>query len=261
MLTAAKAHVLVIDDMPETLQSLLSALREQHWRVSVATDGRQGFHRAQALAPDLILLDVRMPGMDGFATCRLLNESPRTHDIPIIFLTSAAAGVDRLEGLQHGAVDYVTRPCLPAEVVARVRIHLQRAVRSSVSAPSGPMPLLSQGEVMLRAAMRLIGANLAGLPPLADLARQVGTHDKKLSAIFRKHLGMTVFAWVREERLRVSREWLADSHMSIHDIAAQVGFHSAANFATAFRARMGVTPSQYRSDMQQVDIHEGSNAD
>lgn len=250
MQAATRAHILAIDDAPESLGSLKSTLREQAWQVSVATDGRQGFHRAQALQPALILLDVFMPGMGGFATCRLLKESPRTRDIPIIFLTCADDGDERVAGLQQGGVDYVVKPFLPAEVVARIKIHLQRTTNAPEPEPSGPMPLLSQGEITLRAAMRHINTNLSELPPLADIAHKVGTHDKKLSAIFREHLGMTVFAWVREERLRVAREWLADSHMSVQDIALQVGFHSAANFATAFRQRMGATPSQYRKNLQ-----------
>lgn len=253
MPVTAHVHILVIDDAPESLQRLSSTLREQGWRVSVATTGRQGFHRAQALSPDLILLDVQMPDMDGFATCRLLQESPRTHDIPVIFLTAAGDDEQRLKGLQHGGADYIVKPFLPAEVVARVRIHLRRSTQPPAASPSEPMSLLSQGEVILRASMRFINENLADLPPLVDIAHEAGTHDKKLSAIFRQHLGMPVFAWVREERLRVARDWLVDSHMSIQDIAEQVGFHSAANFATAFRQRMGITPSQYRKNLQPAD--------
>lgn len=249
----AGIHILVVDDDPESLGSLLSALREQDWRVSVAGGGRQGFHRAQAFDPDLILLDVRMPDMDGLTVGRLLRESPRMRHTPIMFLSSANADDDRLAGLLGGGVDYVTKPFLPAEVVARIRVHLMRTAADDQAATNEPMPLLSDGEITLRAAMRLIHANLAELPPVAEIAHQVGTHDKKLSAVFREHLGMTVFAWVREERLRLAREWLADTDMSVHDIAMQVGFRSAANFATAFRARMGVAPSQYRNNARQGD--------
>jgi DNA-binding response OmpR family regulator len=200
--------------------------------------------------PDLILLDVRMPDMDGLAGCRLLKESPRTRDIPIIFLTSAGAQDERLEGLLHGAVDYVLKPCLPAEVLARVRIHLRLQPRSSAHEPSTPPALLAPEEVILRAAMRFIGANLARLPSLAEIAHKVGTHDKKLSAIFRQYLGTTVFAWIRDERLRRGRELLTDSRMSMQDIAEEVGFRSACNFTTAFRERTGVTPSAFRRGLQ-----------
>lgn len=238
----------IIDDEPGALRSLINLLRGEGLRVSVAVNGRQGFHRTEALLPDLILLDVRMPDMDGFAVCRLLKESPRTRNIPVIFLSSAT-GDQQLEGLLHGGVDYVTKPCIPAEVVARVRIHLRLAPRTLAMEPVGSTSLLSQDELVLRAAMRLIGEKLNMLPSLAEIAHKVGTHDKKLSAIFRAHLGTTVFAWVREERLRCSRELLADSHMSMQAIAEQIGFRSACNFITAFRERMGVTPSRYRQSL------------
>lgn len=87
------------------------------------------------------------------------------------------------------------------------------------------------------------------MPKLTEIAEQVGTHDKKLSAIFRERLGMTVFAWVREERLRKAQELLADSYMTIENISAEVGFASAAKFATAFRERFSVTPTGYRQEI------------
>ncbi|GLQ95027.1 hypothetical protein GCM10007901_39800 [Dyella acidisoli] len=251
MLMQNSPLILVIDDQPEEIRAVTELFRNEQLRVSLATDMRQGYERAVALMPDLILLDVRMPNIDGLAGCRLLKESPRTRDIPIIFLSSAGAQDERLEGLLHGAVDYVLKPCLPAEVLARVRIHLRLAPRSAVPEPSTPQALLSPDEVILRAAMRFIGANLAKLPSLADIAHKVGTHDKKLSAIFREHLGTTVFAWIRDERLRRGRELLADSRMSMQDIAEQIGFRAACNFTTAFRERMGVTPSTFRRGLQQ----------
>lgn len=249
MLTQDKPLVLIIDDRPEQLGAVTALLRAEHLKVSIATDGMQGYERAQALQPHLILLDVRLPGTDGFAICRLLKESPRTRDIPVIFLSAAVADEDRLHGLTHGGVDYVAKPCLPAEVLARIRIHLHLAAGASTPASMANedgQTALSHDQVILRAAMRFIGAHLANVPSLADIAHKVGTHDKRLSAIFRQHLGMTVFAWIRDERLRRARELLADSRMSIQDVADQVGFRNACNLSTAFRDRVGVTPSAYR---------------
>jgi DNA-binding response OmpR family regulator len=238
--------ILVIDDSPEELRELQLLLRGQGYRVSVATDGMQGFQRAQALQPALILLDVRMPSLDGFATCRLLKEAPRTRFTPIIFLSSANALEDRLEGLALGGVDYVLKPAHPQEVLARVRIHLQLGTRPGGAVAESPEPFLSQDEITLRAAVRLINEELAELPSLDDIARRVGTHDKRLSAIFRQHMGMTVFAWIREERLRKGRSLLTETSLALQDIAENVGFRSACNFITAFRERMGVTPNQFR---------------
>ncbi|ULU23726.1 response regulator transcription factor [Dyella terrae] len=243
--------VLIIDDHPEGIRAVTELLRAESIRVNLATDPQQGYQRAQALRPDLILLDVRMPGQDGFAVCRMLKANPRTQDIPVIFLSSANADGERLEGLVNGGVDYILKPCLPMEVLARVRIHLKLSSRAaSAEAPTEPDALLSPDEVTLRAAMRFIHANLAGLPSLAEIAGKAGTHGKRLSVIFREQLGVTVFHWIREERLRRGRELLADSRMSMQDIAEQVGFRSACNFTTAFRERTGVTPTMFRSSAQ-----------
>lgn len=243
--------ILVIDDTPDVLQPLLQMLRGQGWRISLANEARQGLQRALALRPDLILLDVRMPQLDGFTLCRLLREAPATRDIPVIFLTSAAMLEERLEGLGLGAVDYVLKPFEPAEVMARMRIHLQLARRSLPGGAFEPASGATDVEqLILQAAMRLIAQNLAELPSLADIARKVGTHDKRLSAIFRQRLQTTVFAYVREARLRKGQELLADSAMSVQDIAEQVGFRSACNFTTAFRERQGVTPSQFRQNLK-----------
>ncbi|HEY1029729.1 MAG TPA: DNA-binding response regulator [Pseudomonas sp.] len=243
--------ILVIDDMPEALQTLLQQIRAQGWRLSLASEARQGLQRALALRPDLIVLDVRMPQMDGFTLCRLLREAPATRDTPIIFLTSAGSLEERLEGLGIGGVDYVLKPFEPVEVMARIRIHLQL---SRTGQPQGaidnPLEPVDEEVVILQAAMRLIAQNLADLPSLAEIARKVGTHDKRLSAIFRQHLQTTVFAYIREARLRKGQELLAGSGMSVQDIAELIGFRSACNFTTAFRERQGMTPSQYRQQMQ-----------
>lgn len=246
-----RPHLLVIDDTPEELQPLLLQLRAQPWRVTLASDPRQGYQRALALHPDLILLDVRMPQMDGFTLCRLLREAPATQRTPVIFLSSAGALEERLEGLQLGGVDYVIKPCEPAEVLARIRIHLQLTWRAPQPAPAQEGAGSVEAEqVVLLAAMRFIEQHLGELPSLAEIARKVGTHDKRLSGIFRERLDTTVFAYIREVRLRRAQELLAEGSMSIQDIADLLGFRSACNFTTAFRERTGTTPSVFRRTLQ-----------
>lgn len=241
-------HILVIDDNPQDIEHLLKALRGQGARLTIVEQPRKGLQCAQILLPDLILLDVHMPDIDGFTVCRLLRETPNCGEIPVIFLTSAADVTDRVKGLTLGGVDYVLKPFDTQEVLARIAVHLQRIQRPNTQQ-------LMRGvlekdrhpdQVILQAAIRLIGRQLNNLPKLTEIAAQVGTHDKKLSAIFRENMGMTLFAWVREERLRKAQELLAGSSMSIEDISAEVGFASAANFATAFRERFSMTPSAYR---------------
>jgi len=106
---------------------LFEKLRHRGYRITVAFDGAQGYARALANLPDLILLDVYMPKMDGFALARLLKANPVTAHIPILFLSSGADLTDRLEGLRNGGVDYIVKPYLAEEVVERVNIHLELA--------------------------------------------------------------------------------------------------------------------------------------
>lgn len=242
------AHILIIDDQPQELEELLNALRAQGVRTTVVDQPRKGLYYAQARYPDLILLDVHMPDMDGFAVCRLLQEMLNCQDIPVVFLTSAADISDRVNGLTMGGVDYIIKPFSTREVLARIAVHIQLVKRSSYHRQKHGVLQENQhpDQVILQAAIRLIGRQLNSLPELTEIATQVGTHDKKLSAIFRENLGMTVFAWVREERLRKAQELLVSSSMSIEDISVEVGFASAANFATAFRERFSITPTGFR---------------
>lgn len=119
-----KATVLVVDDTPANL-SLMTGLLRDIYKVKAAIDGEKALRIAQSDAPpDLILLDIMMPGMDGYEVCRRLQANPATRDIPIIFLTAKAGIEDEKMGLELGAVDYITKPISPPIVLARVRNHL-----------------------------------------------------------------------------------------------------------------------------------------
>ena len=240
-------HILLIDDVPEDIRATLILLKTQPWRLSLASDAYQGYQRALSLRPDLIVLDVHMPQMDGFSLCRLLREAPATRHTPILFLSSANTPLERLEGLAVGAVDYIPKSYAPEEVLARIKIHLQLTWRAPPAIQDGPADPQPQGdEIVLRAAMRLIENQLDDIPSLPWLAQKVGTHEKRLTAIFREHLGLTVFAYIRDARLRRGQELLGESAMSVQDVAELVGFRNACNFATALRQRIGMTPSQFR---------------
>lgn len=247
-----KPHVLIIDDTLSEIRPLLLLLQTQPLRLSFASDPQQGYHRALTLRPDLILLDVRMPKMSGFSLCRLLREAAATRTTPVIFLTSSGSLEERLEGFALGGVDYVLKPFEPHEVLARIRLHLQLTRRSEAAAPVLVASTTPEDtdQVVLNAAMRYIGQHLDALPSLSEIARSVGTHDKRLSSIFREHLGTTVFGYIREARLLRGQELLVGGSMTVQDIADHVGFKSAANFATAFRERFGMPPSQFRQQLQ-----------
>ncbi len=116
--------ILIVDDTPENL-SLLSELLQPHYRVRAANCGARAIQVAQKQPhPDLILLDVMMPDMDGYAVIQHLKQSPLTADIPVIFVTALESSFDEEHGLALGAVDYIAKPIKPAIVLARVKAHL-----------------------------------------------------------------------------------------------------------------------------------------
>jgi len=117
--------ILVVDDTPTNLQVLFDVLSEQGYRVAIAKNGETALQRVQSSEPNLILLDVMMPGIDGFETCQRLKANPATRDIPVIFMTALSDSVDQVKGLSLGAVDYITKPIQHEEVLARIRVHLQ----------------------------------------------------------------------------------------------------------------------------------------
>ena len=117
--------ILVVDDTPTNLQVLFDLLSEQSYRVAIAKNGETALQRLETFQPNLILLDVMMPGIDGFETCQRLKANPNTRDIPVIFMTALSDSVDKVKGLRLGAVDYITKPIQHEEVLARIQVHLQ----------------------------------------------------------------------------------------------------------------------------------------
>ncbi len=117
--------ILIVDDTLQNIQVLGRILREANYRIAVATNGEEGIKAAVQEKPDLILLDVMMPVLDGFAAAAQLKTQKSTRDIPIIFLTAKVEPEDLIQGFDLGAVDYVTKPFHPKELLIRVRTHLE----------------------------------------------------------------------------------------------------------------------------------------
>lgn len=119
-----QATLLIVDDTPDNI-TVLSAILREHYRIKVANSGAKAIEIANAFPPDLILLDVMMPELDGYETCRRLKASERTRDIPIIFVTARSHIEDERRGLLLGAVDYISKPVSPPVVQARVATQLR----------------------------------------------------------------------------------------------------------------------------------------
>ncbi|GAA6616465.1 sensor histidine kinase [Scytonema sp. NUACC26] len=118
-------RILLVDDNPNNLKVLLEAIQRCGWKALMATDGESAIEQTEYALPDLILLDVMMPGIDGFETCRRLKSNSMTENIPVIFMTALSDSTDKVKGLEIGAVDYITKPFQQEEVITRLKLHLK----------------------------------------------------------------------------------------------------------------------------------------
>ena len=125
MTTKLTGRILIVDDTPANLDTISTVLIDAGYEVAVATSGERALQNLQRRSPDLILLDVMMPGIDGFETCDRIKANSRTRNIPIIFLTSLIDIKKKIQGFNCGAVDYISKPFQEQEILARVKTHIQ----------------------------------------------------------------------------------------------------------------------------------------
>src|SRR4028118_1221701 len=125
MLTVQSSIILIVDEQPTNLKRLFSFLQEAGYKILVAKRGESALKKLQKISPDLVLVDVMMPALDGFETCQRLKASTETKDIPVIFMTAQTEPIDKIKGLKIGAVDYITKPFQKEEVLARIENQLK----------------------------------------------------------------------------------------------------------------------------------------
>jgi phosphate regulon transcriptional regulator PhoB len=150
------ADVLVVEDEPDIRNLIVHHLTRDGFRCRAVASGAEALQRVRAAPPDLVVLDLMLPGMDGLDVCRRLRSDPGSAGVPIIMLTAKADEVDRILGLEMGADDYVVKPFSPKELVARVRAVLRRA------RPAAPGHVVSGGAITLDAARHHV--TVAGAP-------------------------------------------------------------------------------------------------
>ena len=245
--------VLIVDDELDNLALALAILEDHGLELATARDGQEGLDVAWRLRPDLILLDIRMPGMDGFAVCRRLKADAVTRDIPVIFLSALDQIEDKAQGFAAGGVDYVTKPFDARELLLRVRTHLRIGQQLAALRRSSPPPEGASGPArgresppdlppLLMQARDLLLADLLNPPDPATLAGLCRTNRTYLQGLFKAHLGLSIVAYLREQRLQRARQLLEEGEVGIERIAHQVGYRNGRDLSRAFKQRFGVSP-------------------
>jgi phosphate regulon transcriptional regulator PhoB len=187
-------EVLVVEDEPDIRRLVVLHLERDGFRCRTATSGADALREVKTAVPDLVVLDLMLPGLDGLEVCRRLRRDSSTSSVPIIMLTAKSDEVDRVVGLEVGADDYVGKPFSPKELVARVRAVLRR------SRPDQPTPVLSVGPVTLdpaRHAVSLDGRAVALTPKEFDLLQAL--LDAAGRVLSREYLLNRVWGYARAD--------------------------------------------------------------
>jgi signal transduction histidine kinase/ligand-binding sensor domain-containing protein/DNA-binding response OmpR family regulator len=247
--------VLVVEDNAE-LRAFIRMHLHGRFRVVEAADGLQGLELARRVLPDLVLSDVMMPGLDGYALCRTLKEDPETDFIPVILLTARAATEDRLTGLREAADAYLTKPFQVEELTAQIDnlIALRRRLRERyagklVRMRPAPLEVESAEAKFLDQVRGVIEIHLAdeefGVEKLARLVAHSRSHlHRRLKEIG----GESPSDLLRRMRLERAAQLLEAGAGSVAEIAYGVGFKSVAHFSNRFQEHFGVRPSAYRHE-------------
>src|SRR5215472_1641968 len=187
------SRILVVDDTPANIQALSSILKEKGYQISVATNGKQALDILARVTPELILLDVMMPEMDGFETCRQLKASSAWRDIPVIFLTAKTDVEDIVKGFEAGAVDYVAKPFNAHELLARVHTHLTMdQLRSSLAEKN--VELGRAHELVRRAFGRYVSEEVANSILQSPEGSKLGGEEREVTILMSDLRGFTAMS-------------------------------------------------------------------
>ena len=245
-----KPLVLVVEDNTE-LSAFIAAELVDRYRILTAHNGMDGWALAQAELPDLVLSDVMMPGMDGYQLTHHLKTDPATDHIAVILLTAKAAQNSRMEGLERGADDYISKPFHVDEL--RLRIHnlltrqqtLRVHFQQQFSHPDEVLQPETANDAFVKKLYALIENNLDdGQFKVDELAQSVGMSRRTLHRKLASVTNLSVTDFIRQYRLKRSGELLRDGH-NVSETAYMIGYESPAHFSTMFREFFGKTPSDY----------------
>jgi two-component system phosphate regulon response regulator PhoB len=212
-----KPRILVVDDEPDVLDLVTYNLGQAGFQTETAADGAEALRKARSSTPDLILLDLMLPEMDGLEVCKLLRRDAKTSAIPIIMLTARASEIDRIVGLELGADDYVPKPFSPRELVLRVKKRLEQAsgVPARTSYTFGPLQVdVSRHLVTVRGRrVELTATEFKLLTLLLQRTGHVQSRDQLLRDVweYETHIDTrTVDTHIRRlrEKLRLAAKYL-----------------------------------------------------
>ncbi|MBX2874963.1 MAG: response regulator [Saprospiraceae bacterium] len=247
--------VLLVEDNPDVRTFIIDILKDQY-QIIEASNGRIGLEKAEASIPDIIISDVMMPEMDGVQMMEHLKTNPKTDHIPIIMLTAKAEKTDKLESLDIGADEYLTKPFDADEMHVRIknlikiRKRLKDKFRSNLFLQPSMVKSLSQEEKFLLKVKKEIEKNLSNeWYSVEDLAGSLGFSRSQLYRKLKSICDQSPIEMIRNFRLVRAKELLQQDKASVSEIAYEVGYSSLSYFSKEFKKKWGIAPSEWSSSL------------
>ncbi|MEZ4858662.1 MAG: ATP-binding protein [Flavobacteriaceae bacterium] len=242
--------LLIVEDNPD-LREYIAEQMQLHFKIMTAKDGKEGFESAQVEIPDLVISDVMMPIMNGIELCEKLKTDVKTSHIPVILLTAKAEQSDKMEGLQTGADDYVTKPFDGRELLIRAqnlikqREHLRQKFSSELKIGPSEITLTSMDERFMKQVLKTVEDNMVNeFYTVEDLASEVGFSRSQLNRKLKSLLGKSPNHLIRDFRLARAKELLEQKTGSVSEIAYQVGYSNLSYFTKSYKEAFGKLPSE-----------------
>nr|WP_238718092.1 response regulator [Petrachloros mirabilis] len=249
---------MVIEDELQTRNIFLRCLELEGFRAVVASDGTTGIALAKQHSPDLVVCDIMMPDMDGYAVLSALRKSRQTALIPLIFLTAKVTMADLRRGMELGADDYLTKPCTVEQFLAAINSRLTRQEQLSQlyggeqtavleeQFPSTSPDNIFPSDPKLDSVFRFIEAHYRQPISLNDVAQEAGYSPAYLTSLVQSQTGRTIKQWIIERRMAEARNLLVKTTQSVRHIAETSGYTDAGYFTRQFRQFHGASPQTWR---------------
>ena len=243
--------LLIVDDNEDFRIFMLYSL-ELQYRVKLAVNGKEAWEMMQEELPDLVISDVMMPQMDGNELCRLIKQDKRTAHIPVILLTARQNTEAKLEGLQTGADDYVTKPFNMTILVLRIRKLIElsryhRVTQGMIDPAPSEIVITSLDEKLIEKAIKYVEDNMSRTElSVEELSRELGMSRVHLYKKLLQITGKTPIEFIRVIRLKRAAQLLRESQLHVSEVAFEVGFNNPKYFSRYFKDEFGVLPSVYQ---------------
>ena len=246
-----KPSILIVDDS-EDVRKYLSSLLDSNYKISEAENGEEGIIAARENMPDLIISDVMMPSMDGIEFCRRIKSEWQTSDIPVILLTAKASAESKIEGLEIGADDYLTKPFDSKELFTRIKNLLEQRKRlrdkynKDPDALTETVGLNKADQEFLNKFLELIENNLDKTNfGTEQLSKELFVSRTQLHRKILTITGQAPGEFIRIVKLKKAAKLLLDGKLSVTQVAYEIGFSSPAQFTRAFSKQFNCVPSEY----------------